>query len=137
MSAGNNLKLDSNYFIEALSDRCNDRQLDQCLENINKQNANILFCVIPDFGTTYARIKQAAEIRCGVLTQCIKAGTVYRKGRDGSTISNILLKVNAKLNGTNHKLERNSIPAAHPLEDCMIIGADVTHPSPDQTRIPR
>lgn len=93
----------------------------------------VLFCVIPDRGDSYARIKQAAELRCGVLTQCIKATTLFKKGTDQSTIANILLKVNAKLNGTNHKL--NTTPVLN--DNCMVIGADVTHPSPDQSHIPR
>jgi eukaryotic translation initiation factor 2C len=54
---------------------------------------------------------------------------------DESTIGNILLKVNAKLNGVNHILSPNVKP---PIIRCnvMAIGADVTHPSPDQMTIP-
>lgn len=94
----------------------------------------ILFVVVPDGGPMYAKIKQTAEIQCGILTQCIKSFTVYKKRTDPSTISNILLKVNAKLNGTNHKLQASPIMNG---SKCMLIGADVTHPSPDQTKIPR
>lgn len=103
------------------------------LEKAKKEGIRILFCVIPDSGPTYAKIKQLAEIRIGVLTQCIKGGTVFKKRTDGSTISNILLKCNAKLNGTNHRL--NDSPILY--GKCMLIGADVTHPSPDQKNIPR
>lgn len=103
------------------------------LENAKNDGIRILFCVIPDSGPTYAKIKQLAETRIGVLTQCIKGTTVFKKRRDGSTISNILLKCNAKLNGTNHRL--NNSPILY--EKCMLIGADVTHPSPDQKMIPR
>lgn len=93
----------------------------------------IVFCIIPGFGNAYAKVKQLAEIKCGVLTQCIKENTVERKRFDGSTISNILLKVNAKLNGTNHKLKSEPMLNGK----CMVIGADVTHPSPEQKNIPR
>lgn len=104
------------------------------LQRIGREKKiRIVFCVIPDSGQTYARIKQAAEIDYGVLTQCIKGNTVFRKRRDGSTISNILLKVNAKLNGTNHRLTSSPILNGK----VMLIGADVTHPSPEQTQIPR
>lgn len=90
-----------------------------------ERNIELLFCVIPDRGDTYAKVKQCAELECGILTQCIKAVTLQRKGTDQSTVSNILLKVNAKLNGTNHKLAANSRP---PLmkRPFMLIGADVT-----------
>lgn len=120
---------------DELNDRCPDIQRDNALKRFKQNNCRILFCIIPDFGNAYAPTKQAAEIRCGMLTQCIKAGTVFRKGGDPSTINNILLKVNAKLNGTNHKLQDTASPILK--GDCMVLGADVTHPSPDQTRIPR
>lgn len=99
------------------------------------RKVELLFCVIPNHGDTYSKVKQCAELDCGILTQCIKVNTLQRKGQDQSTVSNILLKVNAKLNGTNHKLANNSRP---PLmtKSFMLIGADVTHPSPGQENIP-
>lgn len=109
------------------------------MENVGQaQKIHILFVVIPDSGPTYSRIKTMAEIEnnFGVLTQCIKGGTIFRKRNDGSTISNILLKVNAKLNGTNHKLQTSPILNDAPGK-VMIIGADVTHPSPEMKSIPR
>lgn len=112
-------------------------RIEKTIEQIGKnKEVRILFVVVPDSGQMYARIKQMAEIRFGVLTQCIKAGTVYRKRNDGSTISNILLKVNAKLNGTNHKLKTSAILTTYPGK-VMVVGADVTHPSPEQRSIPR
>lgn len=130
-----NMELNKDFSIKEIDDRCNVRDRDDALNYFKNNGCKILFCIIPDFGNSYANVKQAAEIRCGILTQCIKAGTVYRKGRDLSTINNILLKVNAKLNGTNHKLDQNASPILN--GKCMVIGADVTHPSPEQTRIPR
>lgn len=59
---------------------------------------------------------------------------MFKKRNDGSTISNILLKVNAKLNGTNHKLQASPILSGKKV---MVIGGDVTHPSPEQKFIPR
>lgn len=109
------------------------RNIENELVKAKTEGIRILFCVIPDSGPTYAKIKQLAEIRIGVLTQCIKSNTVFKKRNDGSTISNILLKCNAKLNGTNHRL--NDSPILY--DKCMLIGGDVTHPSPDQKNIPR
>lgn len=131
------MDLSPNYFIDTLAPNRgrpqSSEQIDACLQRIRKNQCKVLFCIIPDRGETYASIKQAAELRCGVLTQCIKANTIFRKRGDGSTISNILLKVNAKLNGVNHKLQTTPVLDGK----CMVIGADVTHPSPEQTRIPR
>lgn len=129
--------LNDRYCIEELRPRNGrspaDREIDVVMKRIKDNKVDILFCVIPDSGDTYAKVKQSAELRCAVLTQCIRATTVFKKGNDGSTASNILLKVNAKLNGTNHKLQRSPVLDGN----CMVIGADVTHPSPDQSNIPR
>lgn len=102
----------------------------------NKQ-IGIVFCVIPISGPMYAKIKQLAELKFGVLTQCVKANTIANKGTDPSTVSNILLKVNAKLNGTNHKLQKSAILSDFDKGKVMFIGADVTHPTPGQSAVPR
>lgn len=132
-SASTNLNLaEKPLYIRPVDNR-NFANIQKELEKAKEDGIRILFCVIPDAGPTYAKIKQLAETRIGVLTQCIKGTTVFKKRTDGSTISNILLKVNAKLNGSNHRLNDSPI-----LKDkCMLIGADVTHPSPDQKQIPR
>lgn len=119
-------------FIRDVDSR-NIRNIIDELQSAKESGIRILFCIIPDSGKTYNDIKQKAELQVGVLTQCIKGGTVFKKRNDGSTISNIILKVNAKLNGTNHRL--NTSPILN--NKCMLIGADVTHPSPDQKFIPR
>lgn len=80
-------------------------------------------------------MKQCAELDCGILTQCIKANTLTKKGTDPSTVTNILLKVNVKLNGSNHKLTKSCLPIMMKRK-FMLVGADVTHPSPGQENIP-
>lgn len=120
---------------EKIGDRDPTNKLKKVMEDIARnRDIKIVFCIISGFNSSiYSTVKKMAELKCGVLTQCIKDITVARKRNDGSTIVNLLLKVNAKLNGTNHKLHKS------PMLDgkCMIIGADVTHPSPDQRDIPR
>ncbi|XP_072767603.1 protein argonaute-2-like isoform X2 [Anoplolepis gracilipes] len=78
----------------------------------------------------YAPVKRIAEMEVGILTQCVKLKTF--KNSNYSVFKNILLKINSKLNGVNHTLE--SVP--HCLKDCMLVGADVTHPSPGEEEIP-
>lgn len=139
ISKQSGLNLADGPYIMNVSDR-DSRQtvtrLGNELSKIAKENRyQIVFVIIPDSGPTYALVKQKAELDHGVLTQCIKGGTVFRKRNDGSTISNICLKVNAKLNGINHKLQTSAILTKSPGK-VMVIGADVTHPSPDQRSIP-
>lgn len=93
----------------------------------NRSDFELIIMIIPDFGSYYAFVKQAAELAVGCLTQCVKAKTMYRS-LNASTIGNILLKVNAKLNGVNHCLATRPKCLSVP---CMIMGADVTHPSPE------
>lgn len=130
------MKISNNFYIHKLGYNFRDPDIDRLMNELIKQGCQLLVCIIPDFGDNYAKVKQAAEIRCGLLTQCIKAGTIFRKGEDDSTISNILLKINAKMNGTNHQFAAPSKILACMGAPFMVIGADVTHPSPDQVRIP-
>jgi len=49
-------------------------------------------------------VKKITEMDIGVLTQCIKCKTV--KSRNAATIKNLLQKINSKLNGINHILDK-------------------------------
>uniref|UniRef100_A0A1B6E7E6 Uncharacterized protein n=1 Tax=Clastoptera arizonana TaxID=38151 RepID=A0A1B6E7E6_9HEMI len=81
----------------------------------------------------YGKVKQCAELSVGVLTQCIRSKTMFKM--NPATASNILLKVNSKLNGVNHQIDKSCRPSIFNAP-IMIVGADVTHPSPDQKTIP-
>jgi eukaryotic translation initiation factor 2C len=102
------------------------------------KDAELIVCIIPDGGDAYARVKQCSELNLGILTQCIKSRTMSRM--DQSCVGNILLKVNAKVNGVNHKIgasqNNQTIPQLLKTNNFMVIGADVTHPSPEQKTIP-
>ncbi|XP_046490379.1 protein argonaute-2 [Neodiprion pinetum] len=106
------------------------------INNFFQQNKNLklIIVVIPDRGSAYSKVKQAAEIHIGVLTQCIKARTVGRLSE--ATTSNILLKINSKLNGVNHMIMDNNLKPKCLMKPCIIIGADVTHPPPDAVDVP-
>jgi len=82
--------------------------------------------VISDDKDIYNYVKQVAELTTGTLTQCVRGKNVFNP--KPATVGNILLKVNAKLNGVNHTLAQRPECLSRP---CMIMGADVTHPSPE------
>ncbi|XP_055705408.1 protein argonaute-2 [Phlebotomus papatasi] len=113
------------------------RKFDQEMYEYKKDNVDILLMVIPGFGEAYKKVKVAAEIQYGILTQCIKHDTIVRRG-DLSTINNILLKMNSKLNGLNHRILSENRLKLGILRDgnFMVVGADVTHPSPGQNNVP-
>lgn len=133
-------KGDEDYFSLNMS-RGRGTEAEELLQKCQKQGYKLVIVIIIDFNDCYAKIKQAAELKVGILTQCIKANTIYRMGNGNPmmTIGNILLKVNAKLNGRNHEVIEASYNAfnKHQTKDgVMFVGADVTHPSPDQRDIP-
>lgn len=79
----------------------------------------------------YATVKEVAELNVGCLTQCFLSKHLTNERRpisnNLSTVTNLLLKINAKLNGVNHKLvSKPQFLKGH----VMVMGADVTHPSP-------
>ncbi|XP_016984986.2 protein argonaute-2 [Drosophila rhopaloa] len=124
------VSLDAKAEIRSFRD---ERHLDECFSDLKKQQCDLAFVIIPQFGASYDVIKQKAELQHGILTQCIKQFTVERK-MTPQTVGNILLKVNSKLNGINHKIKDD--PRLPMLKNAMYLGADVTHPSPDQREIP-
>lgn len=106
-------------------------ELGKCLQ----AGYRLVFVIVVDRNDCYARVKQAAELKVGILTQCIKAQTIYKMGKGNPlmTINNILLKVNSKLNGTNQMIQEPSFNNFNTAASgVMFVGADVTHPSPDQ-----
>jgi eukaryotic translation initiation factor 2C len=110
----------------------NTHQLQEFFKTIKKK-VQLVVVVIPDRKDCYAEVKKVAEVNIGVLTQCVKGRTVSRL--NPAICSNILLKINSKLNGVNHTLASVSRPPclSSPI---MIVGADVSHPSPDLSEIP-
>lgn len=95
----NGMNIDNKYAIFRLDPFSKNFTNDMYTEmsKMVEKNIDLLFCIIPDRGETYSKVKQCAELDCGILTQCLKANTLNKKGNDLSTVSNILLKVNVKL----------------------------------------
>lgn len=104
----------------------------KCLDD----QVKFLFIIVPTRGHDYYhRVKQMAERDVGILTQCIKEQTASKR-MNPQTARNILLKVNSKLMGINQALDNRSVPNCLRDGRVMVVGADVTHPSPDQTSVP-
>lgn len=102
-------------------------------KGLKERKVKLVVVVIPVNVDLYSIVKQAAELNVGILTQCVKSKTMYKM--NASIVGNILLKVNSKLNGVNHKISGSNLPPVMRVPT-IIVGADVTHPSPDQTDIP-
>uniref|UniRef100_A0ABD2W897 Uncharacterized protein n=1 Tax=Trichogramma kaykai TaxID=54128 RepID=A0ABD2W897_9HYME len=115
----------------------NMADLHKWLLQLKHHECKFVIIILPDKGQiTYAHTKTSAEIDIGMLTQCLRSNTLKNKiiaRRDAATMTNLIQKINAKINGTNHTISKTRA-----LEGgvCMLVGADVTHPSPQNPNQP-
>ncbi|KKY16343.1 putative eukaryotic translation initiation factor 2c [Diplodia seriata] len=99
--------------------------------NMNQFRPQLLFFVVPDRNAeTYNRIKKICECRLGVVTQFLQSAHVI-KNQD-QYISNVCMKVNAKLGGFTSRATGalTKIAPSNAKIPTMAIGADVSHPAP-------
>jgi eukaryotic translation initiation factor 2C len=123
----------------------NVRVLNGIFQDLKENQCIVVIVVLPKKPSPfYAQVKQAAELssnRVGILTQCILAQNFKpkppkRMDNRSSTVQQLLLKVNSKLNGVNHyvtippPLTSNFDRINVSKEPIMFLGADVTHPPP-------
>jgi len=107
-----------------------EAEVDNLLKVCKKKGAQLLFAIIaPTDSHLYSKIKQAGDVKYGVHTQCLLSKNAKKPNLQ--LLGNVLLKVNAKLNGINNIVKsktENGIMA----EPTLIMGGDVTHPSPGE-----
>jgi len=72
-----------------------------------------------------AEVKRVGDILFGLATQCVQAKNVNRTSPQ--TLSNLCLKINVKVGGTNNILLPTQRPSVF-REPVIFLGADVTHP---------
>ncbi|KAJ4473038.1 Piwi domain-containing protein [Lentinula aciculospora] len=97
----------------------------------------LVFAFLPESAAElYANVKRAGDIQLGVPTQCIRWSSKLiqnvRNNRVDQYLNNLALKINARCGGVNHV--PSSIAMNYLAEvPTMVIGADVSHPSPGST----
>ncbi|TPP57294.1 Eukaryotic translation initiation factor 2c [Fasciola gigantica] len=102
------------------------QELAHRMASLSSQADLVIFILGNKF--SYSHIKVLGDITLGVRTQCIQSATLRKRG----VIGNLLLKINAKLDGINWVLQ----PFDNG-EHIMVFGADVTHPSPTGNQLRR
>ncbi|KAK2046757.1 Piwi-domain-containing protein [Colletotrichum somersetense] len=114
-------------------DSPDDRQLDQFLRKAALA-LDMLLVVLPDINTPlYNRIKRCSDLTYGIHTVCVVGYKLAKTlGRD-QYLANVALKVNLKL-GRNNQLVDGSRLGIISEDKTMVVGIDVTHPSPDSSR---
>jgi eukaryotic translation initiation factor 2C len=85
----------------------------------------------------YNEIKRVCDQQLGIVNICVLENNLKRN--NFQTNANVALKVNLKLGGTNHSLSRGCDDISQLMEPraptAMIIGLDVTHPSPGSSDV--
>ncbi|KAI9370101.1 ribonuclease H-like domain-containing protein [Aspergillus egyptiacus] len=98
-----------------------------------QKDPQLLVVVVPDKNSfVYSRIKKSCDCRWGVPSQVLQSAHVVKN--NPQYISNVLMKVNAKLGGTTARVVPK-VPEATLRPKSMIIGADVSH-SPQGVWLP-
>ena len=88
----------------------------------------LLVVILPRKDTRlYQAIKRFGDVEVGLHTVCVVSSKFCQ--RSESYYGNVALKVNLKLGGINHELQKDTLGIIEQGKT-MIVGIDVTHPSP-------
>jgi len=110
-----------------------DTQLDQCLQKAN--DLDLLLIILPEHNTPiYNRIKRRCDKDFGIHTVCVVGHKLAKKTGQDQFFANIALKLNLKLGGTNQLVDSARLGIISE-DKTMVVGIDVTHPSPGSSRV--
>lgn len=112
--------------------RENDRNLEGFFDAANSKGVKLLIVILPSQDSVlYRQIKVLGDVQCGIHTCCIIGSKVSQPGKSNQQyFANVALKLNLKLGGINQSL---SLPEKYGIikeGKTMLVGIDVTHPSP-------
>jgi len=116
-------------------DSPDDRKLEDVIQLAASNNLQLLFIVLPESNTPlYDMIKTCGDVKYGVHTICaVGRKLIAQKGQE-QYLCNVALKFNLKLGGNNQMLDNSRLGIIN--EDAtMIVGIDVTHPSPGSSSV--
>lgn len=112
--------------------------IDRMIGSAKQRNLELLFIVLPEKNKeVYARIKFCGDVKWGIHTICCVVGKIDKQDRSPGIskqyLGNVALKFNQKLGGINQQLSPGRLDVIEKGET-MVIGIDVTHPSPGSQR---
>jgi eukaryotic translation initiation factor 2C len=97
-----------------------------------KANPELYLIIVQDKNSFHwTRLKKSADCRFGVASQVVQSAQVAKCSPQ--YISNVLMKVNAKLGGVTSRIS-SKINGDNIRPFSMIIGADVSHPTPGSSQ---
>ncbi|KAJ6025043.1 hypothetical protein N7540_005840 [Penicillium herquei] len=112
-----------------LNGRNDAEQIEQAVRDLqNQYRPNLVLGILPGKDTAlYNTIKQVCDVRCGVRNVNVQAEKIQQA--QDQYCANVGLKINLKLGGGNQSL-RTSDLGLFADGKTMLVGLDVTHPSP-------
>lgn len=112
---------------------------DAPLEELFKRAASslqLLFIILPHTPIPlYNRIKLLGDVKYGVHTICSVGSKIAKPNGQDQYLRNLALKFNLKLGGNNHLVDPSRLGLVSE-DKTMIVGIDVTHPSPGSKNAP-
>ncbi|CAZ85927.1 unnamed protein product [Tuber melanosporum] len=109
-------------------------KLTPCFDALKKRGVQIALVILPSQDkANYALIKTLGDVRFGVGTVCAQSSKIQNQKGQMQYFANLALKFNLKLHGRNHGLGKTDMGFLT-QKTTMIVGCDVTHPSPGSLR---
>jgi eukaryotic translation initiation factor 2C len=111
----------------------NNLALKGLFEGAKQRNCPLIFIVLPnDDKWLYARIKYYGDVEYGIHTICSIGSKLSKEYGQGMYMGNLALKFNLKGGGVNQEVANTLLS---PLDkNTMVMGIDVTHPSPGSAK---
>ncbi|CAI6238420.1 unnamed protein product [Periconia digitata] len=110
-----------------------DRDIDSFLKAAHTKGVKLLFIILPYASPgLYKRIKTHADKTYGIHTICSVATKLQNSRGRIQYIANLATKVNLKLGGNNYIVNGHTANNFD-FRKTMVVGMDVTHPSPGST----
>lgn len=110
----------------------NELKLDNVFRTMKTANIPIALVILVSADRQlYSRVKYYGDVLYGIQTVCSVGTKLQKMNGQGMYMANLALKFNIKGGGINHSIK----DPMHPLDkDTMLVGIDVTHPSPDSSK---
>ncbi|KZW03838.1 Piwi-domain-containing protein [Exidia glandulosa HHB12029] len=93
----------------------------------------MLVLLANDDAQIYGGIKRLFDVTLGIHTVCAQTEKILQERGQLQYLANLALKLNAKCGGQNHAVNPNDLSLLT-VKPTMVVGIDVTHPSPDSER---
>ncbi|KAL9131513.1 MAG: hypothetical protein Q9217_000592 [Psora testacea] len=114
----------------------NDARIETVLKNApgDPRQTRLLLIILPTADKAlYNRIKHVGDVKVGVQTVCVVSSKFTNARGQPQYFANVALKFNLKLGGINQLVDNTRLGIINE-DKTMVVGVDVTHPSPGSAK---